>query len=603
MPKLLAAILLGLILSGAAQADPAVVADDGGPDAWNIDWADGAIVVSTADRDDAPANVDGPITEIRPVADGPEDWRAQLRLLSGEPVVEGEVLLFECFLRGDTASGDEPYVVLLFEKAGQPYTKGFMHATSVATEGWTRVQVPFQAAEDAAAGGMQFGLRLSSPTQRLDIAGLRIVRRPDATVEELPRTPASYPGMAEDADWREEAAERIDTLRKGELQVQVVDAEGRAIKNVLVEVEMTRHAFPFGTAVGIDDLLEDSPDASQYREVLAAWFNYATIENGLKQQVIAKKGMDRAVLAARWLLDANIVLRGHTLLWPGMHRWYMPKDLREEYQARAEKDPDGAAMWLKAALDQHLVDKAMTMRGLVVGWDVANEVANNRELMEAFGDVGVSDDVLASWFRMASEVDPKAELYLNDFGIVVDDGSKHEVRKRYIRQAQNLVDANVRVDAIGVQAHFFGHLTGPRNVWRIYDELAETGVPIEVTEFDVGTGDEVLDGQFTRDFMTASFAHEHVKSFIVWGFWEGRHWRPETAMFRRDWSIRPSGEAWQDLVLGEWWTDETVQTDDAGVARVRGFLGDYIVRVGGQEVRTTLPRGGRSLRIELAEDR
>ncbi|MEL7238913.1 MAG: glycoside hydrolase, partial [Planctomycetota bacterium] len=92
--------------------------------------------------------------------------------------------------------------------------------------------------------------------------------------------------------------------------------------------------------------------------------------------------------------------------------------------------------------------------------------------------------------------------------------------------------------------------------------------------------------------------HESIQSFIVWGFWEGRHWRPESAFYDMDWNLKPTGEAWRDLVLDEWWTRETVTTDASGNATVRGFLGDYEIRVGETTVVTALPKDGRAVRVE-----
>jgi hypothetical protein len=46
-------------------------------------------------------------------------------------------------------------------------------------------------------------------------------------------------------------------------------------------------------------------------------------------------------------------------------------------------------------------------------------------------------------------------------------------------------------------------------------------------------------------------------------------------MIRRDWTLKPSAIAWDDLVRTAWWTDTTLATDAAGTAAVRGFQGRY----------------------------
>jgi uncharacterized protein (TIGR03437 family) len=66
---------------------------------------------------------------------------------------------------------------------------------------------------------------------------------------------------------------------------------------------------------------------------------------------------------------------------------------------------------------------------------------------------------------------------------------------------------------------------------------------------------------------------------MIWGFWEGAHWKPSAAMIRRDWSTKPNYDAWTDLICRQWWTDTTGATAADGVFRTRGFLGDYEIDV------------------------
>jgi hypothetical protein len=74
----------------------------------------------------------------------------------------------------------------------------------------------------------------------------------------------------------------------------------------------------------------------------------------------------------------------------------------------------------------------------------------------------------------------------------------------------------------------------------------------------------------------------------MWGFWEGRHWLPAAAMYRRDWTLKPNGQAWIDLVKKQWWTTANGQTDTLGQFRTRAFHGDYQVTV-------TLPNGKKKI--------
>src|SRR5207249_1964508 len=111
----------------------------------------------------------------------------------------------------------------------------------------------------------------------------------------------------------------------------------------------------------------------------------------------------------------------------------------------------------------------------------------------------------------------------------------------------------------------------------IYDRFATLGLPVRITELDIDSNDEKLQADYLRDFLTASFSHPNVNGIMVWGFWEGAHWRPNAAMYRKDWTPRPIASVWKDLIYKQWWTDQHASTNDRGVAKSRGFLGDYEV--------------------------
>jgi hypothetical protein len=130
-----------------------------------------------------------------------------------------------------------------------------------------------------------------------------------------------------------------------------------------------------------------------------------------------------------------------------------------------------------------------------------------------------------------------------------------------------------------MQGHFGTQFTAPERLWQILDRYAVYGKRIQVTEFDIDTEDEEAQAAYTRDFLTAVFAHPSIDGFMMWGFWEARHWRPRAAMFRRDWSIKPNGYAFYDLVHREWSTDETGVTNSEGEWVVRGFKGRYDIEV------------------------
>ncbi len=62
---------------------------------------------------------------------------------------------------------------------------------------------------------------------------------------------------------------------------------------------------------------------------------------------------------------------------------------------------------------------------------------------------------------------------------------------------------------------------------------------LTVTEYDLQTLDDQLHADHLRDMLTMAFSHPQMTGFVIWGFWENRHWKPTAAMFRKDWSEPP----------------------------------------------------------------
>lgn len=61
-------------------------------------------------------------------------------------------------------------------------------------------------------------------------------------------------------------------------------------------------------------------------------------------------------------------------------------------------------------------------------------------------------------------------------------------------------------------------------------------------------------------------------------------------MFRRDWTLKPNGEAFYNTVFGDFWTDVRGTTDSAGAFATRAFLGRYSIeaKVGEQTVKSEI---------------
>ncbi|MGH9628568.1 MAG: endo-1,4-beta-xylanase [Bryobacteraceae bacterium] len=496
--------------------------------------------------------------------------------IEGRPVVradEGDVLLATFWIRTLQPADSPGYTRFVVQRSREPYTKSAEWSVAAGPE-WQKVEVPFTMAESDEPAGFSVQFWVSYGPQEIEVGGLSIRNYgPGISYRDLPLQEYPYAGHRPDASWRISAAERIEKIRKGDLTIVVRDEDGRPVPNASVRVKMKRHAFGFGTAVAAEGITDNTRDGDNYRKFIPMLFNKAILENDLKWPEW-ERNRERALNAVKWLRSQDIAeVRGHNLVWPNWQ--HLPQDLQS-----LQGNPDA----LRARIGNHITDEVTAMKGQVAEWDVVNEPVTNRALQAILGEAE-----MAEWYRRARAADPAAKLYVNEFSILAAGGNNIPHQNGFFDVVRYLDSLGAPVDGIGIQGHFDANLTPPEKVLQILDRVAQFGKEIQVTEFDVDIADEQAQAAYMRDFLTAVFSHPAVKSFSMWGFWEGRHWCPRAAMIRRDWSLKPNGEVWKDLVFKQWWTNVRSTTNENGVLHIRGFLGDYEIEVSFQGQTHTLP--------------
>jgi endo-1,4-beta-xylanase len=490
------------------------------------------------------------------------EWNLQVIAPTAAAIEAGDVLLARFWLRCKKSMTGEGFTTLVFELARPDYDKVAEFRVGAGNQ-WREVHVPFRAPRDYAPGEAQICFRAGFDRQTVDIGGIELINYGQSVeVSDLPRTSISYAGRDSNAPWRAEALERIERIRKGDLTVRVTDAQGAALAGAQVHIVQRRHAFGFGSAVTAEHLTADTPDAVRYRQIVEQYFNTAVFENDMKWPPNYERINPRVDPALDWLLERGIRVRGHNLIWPSW-KW-SPRPLREH-----ENNPEE----LRRRTYARVTEAVSHYRGRIVHWDVVNEPYSERDLLEILGD-----EVMVEWFKLAKAADPECLMFLNDFGIF-GGTSRNEHREHFHQTIQFLRDNGAPIDGIGIQSHFGSILPSPMNLLEVLDRFSEFGLPIESTELSIDLDGRDVQADYMRDYLTAVFSHPGVNGIMLWGFWEGRHWRPGAALFERDWTLRPVGQAWIELVHGEWKTDEQLEADARGIAPARGFLGDYEVTV------------------------
>jgi len=375
--------------------------------------------------------------------------------------------------------------------------------------------------------------------------------------------------------------ESIRRVRMGTLLIET--APGAEVR-----VKQLRHEFWFGAALANQMFSgrQDGAVAARYKEVFLQHFNAAVTENALKwHSMEPQRGTVDYTIAdgmLAWTAEHEIPLRGHNVFWG------IPNRVQPWLKAMGDEE-------LRAALRARAQDVARRYRGRFAEYDLNNEMLHGNYYEQRLGPEITRD--MALWMR---QEDPEAVLYLNDYDILT--GARLE---DYVVHIRKILDQGVPVGGIGVQGHLHGDEFDPVMLQKALDRLAEFRLPIRVTEFnfpgqrskhygrrDVRLTDEEEQAKAAAivDYYRICFAHPAVEGILMWGFWEGANWIPQSSLFRRDWSPTPAAIAYRELVYKEWWTDWRGRADARGRCEVRTFFGKHRVTAGGKEMVVHLKR-------------
>lgn len=514
----------------------------------------------------------------------PENVRASVALTGS--IDAGDVLLVSFWVNRPNAGGRPSELSV---SIGSRESKSEFQYSTAGYREWTQHVRSFTASRDLDPANAHVTFDLGKAGEVVQIADFRLINYgPDRDIASLPRSRVTYDGQELDAAWRVAALERIRRERMADLSVAVVNVDGQPVPGASVRVEMQQHAFGFGCAVD-SDLLGASEgefplvhkrgaeltweDAQAYRQTVSGHFNQATFEAALRPAVwsLMQSGSpDWSGRRARlldgslpWLRREGIVVRGHYLGWAPMDFNAIEKTFVGKPVAHRE--------WLWA----HMADILGETGRAIDEWDTINHIVGwgKHTYEKEYGSPQVYADILAEARRLA----PHAIHTINE-GKVLPDGYK---REPYLRIIRELNERGQSPDSVGFMAHFgLTTLTPPEELLQVYDSFAEVASRLQLTELDVDVGDdEHLQADYLRDVLIASFSHPSFVAINQWGFWETAHWKPQAALWRTDWTLKPAGQVFIDLVRRQWWTDESLVTDDGGECRLRAFLGRYRVNV------------------------
>ena len=246
-----------------------------------------------------------------------------------------------------------------------------------------------------------------------------------------------------------------------------------------------QHAFKMGVAV--NEAITTGDDASSQAIVLEH-FNSVTVENVMKNEEIhPEPGVYRFGPADSFVEfgeENDLFIIGHTLVWHNQTpAWFFQNDDGEPNTPEQQKE----------RMRRHIEVVAGRYAGRVHAWDVVNEIiGDDGEYRPTtwVNSIGNGDDVVKLAFQYASEYAPDAELYYNDFN-----AWRPEKRDGIVRMVKMLQDAGIRIDGIGIQAHWGLNYPKMSYIEDAIDAYAELGVKVMITELDVDVLPLTREGQ------------------------------------------------------------------------------------------------------------
>lgn len=501
---------------------------------------------------------------VRIVREPAKAWDCQLSAPSTTEFKSGDYGLAVVVMRGKGVDKATAKAVVIFERSSAPWDKALTQELEL-NDRWQTFYLPFKVKTGNVfrPGEMHLGINLGYGKQSVDVAEVKCYNfgnRIDPAL--LPCKKITYQGREADAAWRKAAEQRIETLRKGHIVIKVVDAQGQPVENAEVKMEMLKHDFIFGSCLNLYTWAANPP---RYREEFKKLFNMAVFENAMKWTNNGWEYSDKLRQCVKWLHDNDIAVRGHCLIWP---KWGLVPDYLKTLKNHKTA--------LRQTVRDHIYYEASVLRNQVTDWDVLNEVCTHDDLPNILGK-----EVMVEWFKTAKKAAPEQKMFINDFDILESGNSTDTAKqKKYAGIVDYLLKNGAPLEGIGFQSHFQEKsMTAPENLLKILDRFAQFKISLRITEYDLVLFDEDVQADYLRDVMTVMFSHPAADGFLMWGFWDGKHWISSAPIYNMDWSLKKSGKVYKELVFKKWWTDETVKTNRGGVAEVNGFKGIYRVTV------------------------
>ena len=226
--------------------------------------------------------------------------------------------------------------------------------------------------------------------------------------------------------------------------------------------------FLVGAAISEDQILgKDKKSIS----IVKNEYNTITPENSLKWMFIEpqpnKFNFDVSDKYVDFGMKNNMHIVGHALVWHSQLSDYM-KGIKDRKT-------------MSFHIQNHINTLVKRYKGKIHTWDVVNEALNeDGTLRESLFFNIMGSEYIENSFSWANDADPDVNLVYNDYNLC-----EEPKRKGAIKLIKDLQKKNIKIDGVGIQAHWQLNSPTIEEIEKTIISFSELGIDVMFTELDI----------------------------------------------------------------------------------------------------------------------
>jgi endo-1,4-beta-xylanase len=244
--------------------------------------------------------------------------------------------------------------------------------------------------------------------------------------------------------------------------------------------------FHLGAAINQDIIFGKDV---QSLNIVTSEFNSITPENSLKWLYLqASPNKFNFIAADKYValgIKNNMNIVGHALVWHNQLADFMKNTSSSEAFTNHVKN--------------HIHTVVSRYKGKIDAWDVVNEAfKEDGSLRPSVFKKQMGENYIEDVFKLAEIADPDADLIYNDYNLY-----KPAKRAGVLKMVKKLQDNGIKINAIGVQAHWRLKSPSLNEIEQMILDISEAGVDLMFTELDITVLPnpwELVGAEVTRNF-------------------------------------------------------------------------------------------------------